>query len=253
MRRIILFALVLALTVTPCHALTLFQTDYDGDSYTTERVAYQAPSSGPAGHLSPQGEGWLPLRELSKILPYRVEWKDRTVYIYAERTHTIRPDWWLPEGVKIENGVTYVTPKYLRMVLSGKCFLYADELYVFDGETVHSQLVRGDADFRERVLTAMYRLRLALPEDYRLIRNCLTGGIEQSEWQEWMPEGALAYVYPTQQRPTAYIIASPRWADLTELIAHEAYHVYLTRRGHDSEALAEEYGKRISAAILETK
>ena len=44
MRRIILFALVLALTVTPCHALTLFQTDYDGDGYTTERVAFDYPS-----------------------------------------------------------------------------------------------------------------------------------------------------------------------------------------------------------------
>lgn len=255
MRRIILFALVLALTVTPCHALTLFQTDYDGDSYTTERVAFDYPSV-TCGDSSPDKGSqadWLPLRELSKILPYTVEWKDRTVYIYAERTHTIRPDWWLPEGVMIRDGVTYVSPKYLRRVLSGKCFLYADELYVFDGETVRSHLVRGDADFRERVLTAMYRLRLALPEDYRLIRNCLTGGIEQSKWQEWMPEGALAYVYPTQPRPTAYIIASPRWADLTELIAHEAYHVYLTRRGHDSEALAEEYGKRISAAIMETK
>ena len=57
MRRIILFALVLCLTVTPCHALTLFQTDYDGDGYTEERVAYQAPSSGPVGHLPPEGEG----------------------------------------------------------------------------------------------------------------------------------------------------------------------------------------------------
>ena len=250
MRRIILFTLVLALTVTPCHALTLFQTDYDGDSYTTERVAYQAPSSGPAGHLPPEGEGWLPLRELSKILPYTVEWKDRTVYIYAERTHTIRPDWWLPEGVKIENGVTYVTPKYLRMVLSGKCFLYADELYVFDGETVRSDLVRGDADFRERVLTAMYRLRLALPEDYQLIRNCLTGGIEQEEPEEGLLTYA-AYIYPAARRPVAYIVADCSGADLAELIAHEAYHVYLHRHGRQSEEKAREYGRRVKADLLE--
>lgn len=236
MKRLVLtLAICLCLSI-PCSALTLFQTDYDGDSYTTETVY--------------EGD-WLPLRKLSEVLPYTVEWKDRTVYIYAERTHTIRPDWWLPEGVMIENGVTYVTPKYLRMILSGKCFLYADELYVFDGETVRSNLVRGDADFRERVLTAMYRLRLALPEDYRLIRNCLTGGIEQSEWQEWMPEGALAYVYPTRPRPTAYIIAG-RWADLTELIAHEAYHVYLARRGQNSEDAAWEYGKRVAELLLTT-
>lgn len=253
-RLFLILILCLCLSV-PCSALTLFQTDYDGDSYTTERVAFDYPSV-TCGDSSPDKgsqAGWLPLRELSKILPYTVEWKDRTVHIYAERTHTIRPDWWLPEGVKIENGVTYVTQAYMRRFLPGISFLYDGELYVFDGETVRSQLVRGDADFRERVLTTMYRLRLALPEDYQLIRNCLTGGIEQSEWQEWMPEGALAYVYPTRPRPTAYIIANPRWADLTELIAHEAYHVCLVRRGHDSEDAAWEYGKRVRAALLETK
>lgn len=235
MRRIILFALVLVLTVTPCHALTLFQTDYDGDSYTTETVY--------------EGD-WLPLRKLSQVLPYTVEWKDRTVYIYADKTHTIRPDWYLPEGVKIENGVTYVSPRYMRRFLPSRAFLYAGELYVFRGETQRSQLVRGDDAFREKVLTTMYRLRLALPEDYRLIRDCLTGGIEQSEWQDWLPAGALFYVYPGHKRPTAYIIAG-RWANLAELIAHEAYHVHLTRRGRDSEDAAREYGRRVKADLLE--
>lgn len=235
MRRIITIALVLALTVTPCHALTLFQTDYDGDNYTTETVY--------------EGD-WLPLRKLSQVLPYTVEWKDRTVYIYADKTHTIRPDWYLPEGVKIENGVTYVSPRYMRRFLPGRAFLYAGELYVFRGETQRSQLVRGDDAFREKVLTTMYRLRLALPEDYRLIRDCLTGGIEQSEGQDWMPEGALSYVYPGHKRPTAYIIAG-RWANLAELIAHEAYHVHLTRRGRDSEDAAREYGRRVRADLLE--
>ena len=251
MRRIILFALVLALTVTPCHALTLFQTDYDGDSYTTVRVAYQAPSSGPAGHLPPEGEGWLPLRELSKILPYEVEWKDSTIYIYAERTWEIKPDWYLPEGVMIRDGVTYVSPAYMKRLVPNS-FLFRTGLYVFAGEAKRSALVRGEEDFRREVLTAMCRLRLALPEDYRLIRDCLTGGIEQSEGQECMPEGALSYVYPGHKRPTAYIIAGG-WADLTELIAHEAYHVHLTRQGRDSEEMAEEYGKRVRSALLETK
>jgi hypothetical protein len=192
------------------------------------------------------------LRELSSILPYTVEWKDSTIYIYAERTWEIKPDWYLPEGVMIENGVTYVSPAYMKRLVPNN-FLFRTELYVFAGEEKRSALVRGEEDFRREVLTAMYRLRLALPEDYWLIRDCLTGGIEQSEWQEWMPEGALAYVHPTRPRPTAYITASPRWANLTEMIAHEAYHVYLTRRGHDSEDAALEYGKRVRAALLETK
>lgn len=44
---------------------------------------------------------WLPLRELSEILPYSVEWKDRTVYVYADRTWEIKPDRWIPDGVSI--------------------------------------------------------------------------------------------------------------------------------------------------------
>lgn len=258
MRRIITIALVLALTVTPCHALTLFQTDYDGDGWETERVEYQAPSSGPAGHLPPEGEGkasadWLPLRELAGVLPYSVEWneQERTVYIYAGRTHTIQPDWWLPPDVQIVDGVTYVSPRYLRRVLPGISFLYDGELYVFGGETERSRLVRGSESFRAHTLTALYRLRLALPEDYRLIRHCLKGGIEQ---RETVPGGqaAAAYIYPAVSRPVAYIVADCKGADLAELIAHEAYHVHLTRRGRDSEAAAREYGRRVAGLLLTT-
>ena len=235
MRRIILFALVLALTVTPCHALTLFQTDYDGDKWT-ETVVYEGD--------------WLPLRKLSEVLPYEVEWKDRTVYIYAGRTHTIRPDWYLPEGVKIENGVTYVSPAYMRRFFPGISFLYDGELYVFDGETVRSQLVRGGADFRAHTLTVLYRLRLALPEDYQLIRNSLTGGIQQEKPEEGLLTYA-AYIYPAARRPVACIVTNGSGADLAELIAHEAYHVYLHRRGRQNEEKARDYGRRVKADLLE--
>lgn len=252
MRRIILFALVLALTVTPCHALTLFQTDYDGDSYTTERVVFDYPSV-TCGDSSPDKGSqadWLPLRELAGVLPYEVEWKDRTVYIYADRTHTIRPDWYLPEGVKIENGVTYVSPRYLRRVLPGISFLYDGELYVFGGETQRSRLVQGDETFRRNALTALYRLKLALPEDYRLIRNSLTGGIQQEEPRAGLLTYA-AYIYPAARRPVACIVTNGSGADLAELIAHEAYHVYLHRRGRQSEEQAMDYGRRVKADLLE--
>lgn len=235
MRRIILFALVLCLTVTPCHALSLFQTDYDGDSYTTETVC--------------EGD-WLPLRKLAEVLPYEVEWKDRTVYIYAERTHTIRPDWYLPEGVKIENGVTYVTARYLDGILGGRAFRYQGELYVFNGETKRSRLVRGDDAFRQNALTTLYRINLALPEDYKLIRNSLTGGIQQEKPDEGLLTYA-AYIYPAARRPVAHIVANGSGADLAELIAHEAYHVYLHRRGRQSEEQAMDYGRRVKADLLE--
>ena len=232
------FALILAICLcltVPCSALTFFQADYDADEWTTE-TAYEGD--------------WLPLRELSSILPYTVEWKDRTIYIYGERTWAIKPDWWMPEGVKIVNGVTYVTPEYMKRFLPGVSFVYGGELYVFAGETERSWLVRGSESFRANALTALYRLKLALPEDYKLIRNSLPGGIQQENPEEGLLTCA-AYIYPAARRPVAHIVANGSGADLAELIAHEAYHVYLHRRGRQSEEQAMDYGRRVKADLLE--
>ena len=237
MRRIILFALVLALTVTPCHALTLFQTDYDGDSYTTETVY--------------EGD-WLPLRKLSEVLPYEVEWneQERTIYIYTNRTWTIKPDWWLPPDVKIVDGVTYVTPKYLDGILGGRAFRYDGELYVYQGESAPSKLVRGSDTFRANVLTTMYFLKMVLPEDYKLIRRHLEGGIEETTFRNGLPYGTAAYIYPAASKPTAYIVAAGlTGGNLAELIAHEAYHVYLYHQGKQNESEAIEYGQQIKYVL----
>lgn len=236
MKRLIVFiALCLCLSI-PSHALTFFRTDYDGDTYT-EETAYSGD--------------WLPLRELSEILPYSVEWKDRTVYVYADRTWEIKPDLWMPEGVSILDGVTYVTPDYMRRFLPGISFLFEDELYVFNGEAERSRLVRGDEDFRRNALTSLYRMKLAAPDTYDMIRRNLTGGVESVERPADIPLGALAYVYPTIAQPTAHIVANRSDANLAELIAHEAYHVCLTRSGRDSEELADEYGWRVKRDLLE--
>lgn len=233
----LILTLCLCLSV-PCSALTFFQADYDADAYTTETVC--------------EGD-WLPLRELSSILPYTVEWKDRTIYVYAERTWTIKPDRYLPEGVKIVDGVTYVTQRYMKHILANS-FLYEGELYVLNGEPNTSKLVRGDAGFRERVLTVLYNLKLALPKDYKLIRGHLKGGIEQSEWKDGLPILTKAYTYPSFSRPVAYILAhEAKGADLAEMIAHEAYHVYLERRNKQDERKAWEYGQRVKAELLQTR
>ena len=233
MHRIILFALVLALTVTPCHALTLFKADYDADTYTTEAVY--------------EGD-WLPLRELSSILPYTVEWKDRTVYVYADRTWEIKPDRWMPEGVSILDGMTYVTPDYMRRFLPGISFLFEDELYVFNGEAERSSLVRGDEDFRQNALTALYRMKLAAPDTYDMIRRNLTGGVESVEQPADIPLGALAYVYPYRSDPTAYIIGKPEETILARRIVHEAVHVEQYRNGRD---LDEDEAKKIETETVE--
>ncbi len=236
MRKIIVAALLFCLIITPCHALTFFKADYDDDTFTTETVY--------------EGD-WLPLRELSARLPYEVEWKDRTIYVYADRTWEIHPDKWIPEGVKIVDGVTYVTPRYMLRFLPESSFVYNGELHVFDGEIERSRLVKGNETFRENVLSTLYRLKLALPEDYKLIRRYLTGGIKQGEWREGMPVMTKAYIYPSSRRPVAYIIAHESFgAEMAEMISHEAYHVYLERRHEQSEDAAWEYGQRVRSDLL---
>lgn len=236
MKHLTLTLAILFCLSLPCSALTLFQTDYDGDSYATETVY--------------EGD-WLPLRKLSEVLPYEVEWSEqkRTVYIYADRTWTIKPDWFLPEGVKIVDGVTYVSPAYMKRFLPTTSFMYNGELYVFNGETKHSNLVRGIDSFRANTLTTMYRIKLALPEDYKFIRKHLTGGIHYDDPQNVILTYA-AYIYPSARRPVAHIVSNNGGVNLAELIAHEAYHVYLHRCGKQNEDDAIDYGHQIKYALL---
>lgn len=233
MKRLIVFIPLCICLSIQCSALTFFRTDYDGDTYT-EETAYSGD--------------WLPLRELSEILPYSVEWKDRTVYIYADRTWEINPDRWMPEGVSILDGVTYVTPDYMRRFLPGISFLYEDELYVFNGEAERSRLVRGDEDFRQNALTALYRMKLAAPDTYDMIRRNLTGGVESVERPADIPLGALAYVYPSRREPTAYIIGNPSGTALAGRIVHEAFHVRQYREGRE---ISEIQAKQAQMQIIE--
>ena len=236
MKRLIVFIVLCLCLSIPSHALIFFRTDYDGDTYV-EETAYSGD--------------WLPLRELSEILPYSVEWKDRTVYIYADRTWEIKPDRWMSEGVSILDGVTYVTPDYMRRFLPGISFLFEDELYVFNGEAERSRLVRGDEDFRQNALTALYRMKLAAPDTYDMIRRNLTGGVERVERPSDIPLGALAYVYPSTREPTAYIIGNPSGTALAGRIVHEAFHVRQYREGREiSEIQAKQAQMQIIEALL---
>ena len=82
------------------------------------------------------------------------------------------------DGLMIVNGLAYCSPKFLSIRLPNVSFRYNGEIYYLKGETKTSTLIQGNDSFRNKVLTTMYNLKLALPEDYSLIRSCLTGGIK---------------------------------------------------------------------------
>lgn len=259
MRRIITVALIFCLITTPCHALTLFQTDYDGDSYTETTISFNTPIPDSVP------EGWLPLREASNYLPITVDWDNTTKEIivkadlYANKINAIKEKRYKIdtlsslyfEDLMVVNGVTYCSPRFLTNRLPNVSFRYSGEVYYFQGETETSKLIRGDDDFKNKVLTTMYNIKLALPEDYKLIRSCLTGGIKQVKPED-ADVFANAYVYPTVRNPIAYIVGG-KYSDITYLIAHEAYHVWLERNARQSEKLAREYGQRVSNELNNTK
>lgn len=236
MRRIITIALLLCLTVTPCRALTLFQTNYDDDVYETE-IVYE-------------GE-WLPLRELSSILPYDVEWnaETRTITITAARTFQIRPNWWIPPGVKIENGTTYVTSGFLCGLLGAEAFMYDGELYMFDGEVEKSALIKGNEEFRKGALTTLFRMKLVAPEIYEMVRENLSGGVQgvsKEELPPSIPSTTLAYVYPYRRNPIAYIVGDTSGVALARRLVHEGIHVRQAREGRE---IGEEEAKQLELEI----
>lgn len=184
MKRLIFFiALCLCLSI-PCHALTLFQANYDSDQYTESTPSFLIPSDVP--------EGWLPLRAAAEYLPISVEWDNATREIivradlYKSKLSFLKEKHYkidnlcslYSDDLMIVNGVTYCSPKFLTIRLPNVSFRYNGEVYYLKGETETSTLIQGDDSFRNKVLTTMYNLKLALPEDYSLIRSCLTGGIK---------------------------------------------------------------------------
>ena len=257
MRCIITIALVLCLTFTPCYALTLFTTDYDSDQYTELTLSFSLPNNVP--------EGWLPLRAAAEYLPISVDWDNATREIivradlYKSKLSLLKEKRYkidnlntlYADDLMIVNGVTYCSPKFLTIRLPNVSFRYNGEVYYLKGEAKTSTLIQGDESFRNKVLTTMYNLKLALPEDYSLIRSCLTGGIKQVSPED-ADVFANAYVYPSRRNPVAYIVGG-EYADIANLIAHEGYHVWLERNEGQSEKEAREYGQMISNRLNEMR
>lgn len=244
MLHIITIILLLCLLPTPSNALTLFQTNYDDNVYET-KIIYE-------------GE-WLPLSDLSQILPYNVEWNSetRTITITAARTIKIRPDWWIPPGVKIENGTTYVTSGFLCGLLGAEAFMYDGELYVFDEEVEKSALIKGNEEFRKGALTTLFRMKLVAPEIYEMVRESLSGGVQgvsREELPPSIPLNTLAYVYPYRRNPIAYIVGDTSGVALARCLVHEGVHVRQAREGREiREEEAKQFELEIEKILLNNK
>lgn len=257
MHYFILFTLILTLTITPCSALSIFETDYDANKYTETTITFDILDEVP--------EGWLPLRAAAEYLPISVDWDDqaREIIVRADlyksklsllKEKRYKIDNLCPlysDDLIIVNGVTYCSPKFLTIRLPNVSFRYNGEIYYLKGETKTSTLIQGDDQFRNKVLTTMYNIKLALPEDYSLIRSCLTGGIKQVSPED-ADVFANAYVYPLRRNPIAYIVGG-EYSDIANLIAHEGYHVWLERNERQSEKEAREYGQMISNRLNEMR
>lgn len=261
MKRLIIITLSLCLLttfmVTPCSALTIFETDYDTDKYTETIITFDIPDEVP--------EGWLPLRAASQYLPITIDWDNVTKEIivkadlYANKLNSLKEKRYKIdilsslyfEDLMVIDGVTYCSPRFLTTRLPNMSFRYNGEIYYFQGETKTSKLIHGEDAFRKEVLSTMYNIKLVLPEDYKLIRSCLTGGVRQKIIKSDMVT-YNAYVYPTARKPIAYIV-NWKYSDIAYLIAHEAYHVWLERNTKQSEKLAIEYGQKVSYELNITK
>lgn len=256
-------ALLLCLLSLPSYAATLnlFSSDYDNDKWQVEEIVFTQEDIIPIE--------WYPLRAASECLPIDVSWDDATreivvyshemakinAFIAEQRYHADN----IPASkLKIKDGVTYCSPEFLSKLLPKTGFVYDNEVYCFNGETVSSKLIKHDDSytFKASAITSMYELKLKLPENYAFVRKYLTGGISLVKvgTHRNVLSYAAAYVFPKANKPDAYIISNsthplydfePYVKYLTKLICHEAYHVYLERIGKQSETDAMKYGREI--------
>lgn len=237
--------------------LRLFSTDYDNEVYITASVEFDIAEEVP--------KNWYPLRAMSEILSFDVEWDVVTRQIivsyedvygdYAEHRYTIK-DIEDHNKLMLINQTTYCSPDYLMKITKGMSFWYDDAFYYYVGEAVISNLIRdnGSEKFRGYVNTSMYELYLKFPEDYEYIRMYLDGGIEKSRRAKtgrW--KRVLGYTYSRRKPGVCYVLAELNGAKLTSLIGHEATHIYQARNGLViNEELADEYDIDLYDRIIES-
>lgn len=247
-------------------ASTLYtlKSDYDADKYKTTQLNYKIPLS--------ISQDWYPLKDASKYLPIEVSWdnKTREVIICSENTIQLlnssnsstktekryKSNKLPSTMLKIENGVTYCSPKFLTSLLGGVGFMYDSEVYYFDGENVSSRLINSGKSerFKSNVITSMYQMKLKMPDEYEFVRKHLPGGIRCIEKgsDKNIPNHALAGVYVQKSKPYCCIVGDKLTGiNLASVIAHESYHVYQYKNGMEvDEDGADEYEKMIKQTMI---
>lgn len=269
-KKITIFTITL-ITLTSLFAITAsastlhtFKSNYDADKYTTAQINYNIPLK--------ISQDWYPLKDVSKYLPIEVSWdnKTREVVIRSEnsiqllnysnsstKTEKRYKSNKLPSTMlKIENGVTYCSPKFLTSLLGGVGFMYDGEVYYFDGESVSSRLISpGRSEkFKSNVITSMYQMKVKMPDEYKFVRKCITGGISCVEKgsDKNVPNSALGYTYPSVYKPCCYVVGDKlTGTNLASLIAHESYHVYQYKSGKSvGEDGANKYENMIKQTLI---
>lgn len=258
-KRILLTVLILSFFIAPISAADIryFTTDYDNSIYSIESITIDVPDEVP--------NNWYPLREVSSVLDFQLEWNSskKIIAIYYKvidemwnvSIYTLQ-DVYKSDDLVILNGVTYCSPRFLNVLINGLGFVYEDTIYYYSGESVKSKLIRdqGHENFRKYVNTSMYELYLKHPECYEYVRIYLDGGIEKStKVREGKWSNVAGYTYPLLDEGICFILENMNGAKLTSIIVHEATHVYQARNGLVmTEDLPHEYQYAIYSNLIKS-
>lgn len=259
-RSVVALALLL-LMASPAYAsdLFLFDADVENNSFTSELVSFETPDG--------IDDSWYPLREAAQYLPITVDWDSDTkeVVVDSDAVRLIRPLCAVQrysssrlevykENIKVLNGVTYCSPKFLRQHLDGVGFLYGNSVFCYIGDYQSDAYINGGDSMRfaAYVKTGLYELYLKSSDDYWLIRNYMTGGIRYISVNDAPYSNAVGYVYTKCIDPVCYIIGDTHPnTTIASLIAHEAMHIYQDKTGgENTEEIAKQYERQVLSRLL---
>lgn len=218
--KLLTIILALHLFIFPSCAATKFSYK---DSWETELTSYSEE---------------INLREASSDFGFQTEWDGKYIWVECDYKKIMFDPDFLPSGVKIVNGKTYITENRLNLILDRTSFYHDSELYILD---------YNGTTFQKYVLASLFRIKLCDQKVYDIIASLLYS-IENVGEAKDKTFGAKAYVYTKSEKPIAYIVGNRYGAELAGLITHEAFHVWQWR---NYEITGEELPDKAQNYILE--